>query len=181
MQAITVRPQWAFAMLALGKRIENRDFFPAGLLGSRIALHSGKNVGGSPSVPATARGFRELACDMIGAGYLAAPVWFKGEPPFLAWQPLGATDRKSSHILRDEDLPKSVVFATAQLSQFVEKVPEGYCPPWGHPGKHWWVLEDFRPLVTPIECKGQQGAWRLPQGVLDEVVSQQGGRHGDAA
>jgi len=170
MQAITVRPQWAFAMLTLGKRIENRAFVPEGLFGARIALHSGKHVGGTPSAPATARGFRELACDMIRVGYLAAPVWFKGEEPFLAWQPIGATDRKSSYVLRDDDCPKGVVFATATIGRFVGNVPDEYIPPWAHEGSEWWILEEFRTLINPVPCSGQQGVWKLPDHVLRAVT-----------
>ena len=175
MQAITVRPHWAFAMLALGKRIENRDFFPTAMIGQRIALHAGKHVGGSPSMPATMRGFRELACDMIGADYLAAPVWFKREEPFLAWQHLRECKAKSSHILRDDDCPKSVVFATARIETFEGKIPDGYAPPWAQGGKHWWHLAGFKALARPIPCDGKQGVWRLPDDVAAQVAEQMGG------
>ena len=174
MNAITVRPQWTWAMLVLGKRIENRLFVPEGLLGSRIALHSSKHIGGSPSVPATARGFRELACDMIRAGYLAAPVWFKGDEPFLAWQPIGATDRRSSHILRDDDCLKSVVFATARVERYDGKIPDDYLPAWAHEGKAWWLLEGFEQLANPVPCSGKQGVWKLPEDILAEVKKQEG-------
>jgi len=174
MQAVTVRPEYAFAMLSLGKRIENRGFTPQGLIGSRIALHVGKSVGGTPTKPSIARGFRELACDMVRCGYLAAPVWFKGEEPLLAWQPLGDTIRKSSHVLRDGDLLKSAIFATARLETFKGQVPAGYCPLWARPSFEWWVLEDFAPLPEPIPCRGQQGLWTVPEEIASKIREQEG-------
>jgi hypothetical protein len=162
-------------MLSLGKRVENRQFAPDALLGQRIAFHAGKKIGDTPSMPATARGFRELACDMVGAGFLAAPVWMKGEEPYLAWQPIGMNDRKSSYILREDDCPKSCIFATARIGELVPPVPAGDCPPWAREGMHWWILEDFKPLVKPIRCSGQRGIWIVEKEMSAEIDRQQGG------
>jgi len=174
MQAISVRPQWAYAMLYLGKRVENRDFAPEALLGRRIAFHAGKKIGDTTSLPSTARGLRELAVDMVGANFLAAPVWLKGEEPFLAWQPLGANDLKSSRILRADDCPTSCIFATAIIGELVPPVPDADTPPWSRKGKHWWILDDFQALPEPIPCSGQRGVWTVQEEMAKEIERQRG-------
>lgn len=48
--AITLWPEWAYAVAHLGKNIENRTWEPPdGLLGQMIAIHGGVSIGGRAS------------------------------------------------------------------------------------------------------------------------------------
>ena len=168
LHAITVHPNWAYAFLHFGKRIENREFFPDKLIGRRLALHAGKHAGGAPSKPATFRGFRDLAHCMVRSGYLACPVWLKRNEPHLAW--LEGTDSPQSgfHVVYEHDLPTSAVFAVATLDVAGEMDVDG----WAFDGCAHWLMRDLLPLEQPVPCSGQQGIWKLPEEVEEAVRSQ---------
>ena len=61
MQAITLWPEWSWAILNLGKDVENRCWpLPPKLIGVALALHAGRNVGGQPGARAYERGCAAL-------------------------------------------------------------------------------------------------------------------------
>jgi hypothetical protein len=61
MRAITVWPEWAYAICYLGKRIENRSWAPPpSVIGKHIAIHAGKNIGGKPGQAASLDGTRRM-------------------------------------------------------------------------------------------------------------------------
>lgn len=169
MNAITVKPQWAYAFIHLGKRVENRSFFPESLLGRMIALHAGKHVGGSPSQPATFRGFRDLSVCMTREGYLASPVWMKGSEPFLAYVDKDEVEiAKSARIVMADDCPASVVFAVARIGVAHQDERDG----WWLDTEYQWKLDRYWALKKPVPCKGQQGVWKLPEEVEGAVAIQ---------
>lgn len=67
----------------------------------------------------------------------------------------------------------SAILGTALLTKIVhsaEGLPENQ-QMW-FAGPIGWVLEDVRPLRSPVPCKGAQGLWDLPTDVLKEVETQ---------
>ena len=40
-------------------------------------------------------------------------------------------------------------------------------------GRYGWLLDDPRPLATPIACRGAQGLWRVPADVVAQMVRQE--------
>lgn len=184
MLAITVKPQWAYAMLHLGKRLENRDFFPDGLVGQRIALHAGRGLTGPTSL---ARAYRDLAFMLTRCGYPAMPIWFKGSEPRLFWHTTSAWayDPATFERERAEDewkfrrfageeitidqLPRSCIFATAVLQRgdHIEAVDRRM---WGEMGKKHWHLTAFERLPTPVPYgRGQLGIYLLPRDIEEQV------------
>ena len=165
--AITVRPNWAYAFVHLGKRIENRTFTPDSLLGRRIALHAGKHIGNGGSRPATFRGLRDLASSMVQSGYLACPVW-QDDTPMLAWAESHNAAREQHYLVSEVEMPRSCVFAVATIDMAGETDRDGWAM-----GNHiHWLMRDLRVLPAPISCPGQQGVWRLSDDVEEQVREQ---------
>lgn len=185
MQAITVRPHWAWAMLHADKRIENRDFFPGGLVGQRIALHAGRGLTGPTS---RARALRDLCFALAKVGHAACPVWYKGQEPTAFWFPKPKAadyDADEFEIARSGpewkfrrfvgeqinavDFPTSCVFATAVIfPACCDSLRKQEL--WGIRGKSQWQLIDFRPLPTPVPYgRGQLGVWALPHEIEEQL------------
>lgn len=68
-KAITLHAPWAWAIAHAGKRIENRTWRPPHwIIGQRIAIHAGANLGDAPS--------KQACKDMIlDAGYVPPSDW----------------------------------------------------------------------------------------------------------
>jgi len=48
--ALTLWPEWAYAITDLGKRVENRTWTRESMLGQDMAIHAGAKIGGSGGV-----------------------------------------------------------------------------------------------------------------------------------
>lgn len=185
MLAITVKPQWAWAMLHLGKRIENRDFFPDSLVGKRIALHAGKRLAGAT---AQARAFRDLAFAMALGGHPAMPQWYKSDDPRLFWFPTPAWKYDPARFERDaetkdrrfageevtaNELPHSCIFATAVIFGSVHVGSnKDQLRMWALPDKQHWFLSSFEMLEVPVPYeRGQQGIYLLPADIHERIIS----------
>ncbi len=169
MQAVTIRPEWAFAIDALGCRVVSKDYKPEALLGSgkRIALHAGKHVGGKPGKPAALRGMIELSS--AAALYrLPSVVLLPWEDDKGAWMAVRAASQDAGRLIGVDDLPTNVIFGTAELD-----VPHGLREyTWAVPGQEHWRLKNFQRLEHPVECAGHQGIWTLSG--EDEILVQGG-------
>lgn len=140
MKALTITQPWASAIVLGLKTIETRSWTTS--YRGEIAIHAAKGY------PAYAREFAED--ELVEGRGLANP-------------PLGAVIAvaRLAAVKRAEDL----------LAEW------GTDPRWtlekmyGHyaPKCYGWVLEDVRPLVEPIACKGALGVWMLPANVASRV------------
>ena len=80
----------------------------------------------------------------------------------------------------DHPMPLGTVIATARIADChpVYKIcnpsgiPSSVCTPWSIWGQAHWVLEDVRPLATPVPCKGALGLWTLPDDTEASVLAQ---------
>jgi len=74
-------------------------------------------------------------------------------------------------------LPRGVILATCRLADCL-KVTEGNAGMFGEferlsgdlsIGRFVWVLEDVRPLIEPIACRGGQGLWDVPRRIEEQI------------
>ena len=142
-RALTLWPEWAYAIAHLGKRVENRTWEPpASLIGQRIAIHAGKHVGGRAGAPAMFEG----ACALIDTAEAAGVVGVIQN----------AVGRKSISARQlSEIVTASAIVATARLVGFDREQRT----PWDVPGMIHWRLEDVLLVDPVIPCSGRQGLW----------------------
>lgn len=138
---------WAWAILAGGKRTENRS--QRWSYRGPLAIHSGKawsERGGASS--ALREAFRSL-----DGGYRGdhVPEWL-----FAAAAADGNAAASRGALLGVVDL---VDVHTAA----------GCCAPWGEECGFHLVLERPRLLSEPIECRGSQGLWAPPMSAMPRL------------
>lgn len=170
--ALTLWPEWAFAITDLGKRVENRPQRVCRVVAKTVgkawlALHAGKHVGGRPGFPALLEGRRAVRQMSEQAGL--------GNP----WAHRTIHVRHGGDgftLLCDEEKGQPVTLHTSTVVAVV-RVGGVLLP--GRGGMLWqvpssWALKlgDVHVLPRPVPCKGAQGVWRLPEDVHQAVVEQ---------
>lgn len=158
MKAVTLWPEWAWAILHLDKRHENRGWQPPeSLHGERLALHAGKTIGGGEEKPAEA--FEAVVGMAERAGW---DVTRAGD---------GYRFEKDDRVVTLGSLSEIVtgsIVGTVVLSG--APVP-GVRVPWGVPGQWAWPLRDVSALRHPIPHRGALGLWQVPDAVAGVVLS----------
>ena len=172
MKAITLWPEWAHAVAHLGKRIENRPWrAPEAVIGQRIAIHAGANIGGRP-------GWRAAEAGMYAVGIRA----FDSGISDLCWCGDWCTKEsirvKISHMKLWRQVICGAVVCTARLIGCSDAEGRGEWPAeamrpsdwaWGDPeSPWWWHLDDVR-LVRPVPAKGRLGLWEIDDSLIEEV------------
>lgn len=169
MRALTLWPEWAHAVLHLGKRIENRSRkMPDALVGEPIALHAGKHVGGRPG---------GVACDE-GCESLAKAHDAEAGGDMLDWNAHYFPYESPTVWARDgviRPIVTSSIVAVVRFGASIENVGQ-LPPPWSLSGsRYWWPIEEVTPLRVPAYCRGALGLWTLPEDV-ERVVIEEAGR-----
>ncbi len=155
--ALTLWPEWAYAICALGKRVENRTWSRASVQGQWIAIHGGASIGGRKGQDAEADGIAELATMAVRARVISPPV---GEAEL--------------RILREgARAAAGKIVAVAQVQEFVRASAD----PW-FVGPVGWVLRGVAVLPQPVPVKGAQGLWPLGEEVAAQVRLQLQARPG---
>jgi len=143
--AITLHAWWAWAVVRLGKRRENRShLLPKKWINRPLALHSGKNPGDAGKV---------AAC------YAKA---IKAEP-MVAFR-----DITQASIA--DQLHRGAVVAVITFTDSIAPGADDGAP-WSIEGFHQWVIGSVR-RVEPIPCRGALGFFPLPQVVREALASQ---------
>lgn len=143
LRALTLWPEWAWAITHLGKRCENRSWAPPRyLLGHRIAIHAGKSLGGRPGQEAT------------NDAVLSIRTMLKRAEPDQTSSPYKVRDLV--------ECTKSAIVATARLVSWDWEMKTG----WDVPGEVHWRLDDVVVLKEPAPCKGRQGLWTVTAEIL---------------
>lgn len=137
--ALTIWPEWVYAILGLGKDVELRTW-PCwkSLVGREIILHAGAHPGGPGS---KAEGRTNLR-------WFARRVHeITGQPPPAGWST--ATGALAGHLAAVATLGEPTLNSSS---------------PWASPdGDLWaWPLLRVRPLRVAIPCRGAQGLWKVP-------------------
>lgn len=143
LRALTLWPEWAWAIHALDKRVENRSWrIPRGW----VAIHAGAHLGGRPGVPALLEAMRALATMSLRAG------WQVSEREGFALHKRG----------RAVCVPTVATWTTRAilgLAHFDGTLPRGG---WSVPGAMANHIDDYIPLPDPLPCGGAQGLWSVP-------------------
>jgi hypothetical protein len=150
-RALTLWPEWAWAVLHLGKRVENRGWSLP--VGEWIGLHAGKHVGGRPGKEATAEGLEGLIHMAERAGWVLERQGFTRGAERVEATPGGIVTSAMLGAIRvvGVDPPGS-----GDLRGF--RVPSAF-------GNRF----EFRALARPVPCRGAQGLWSIPADVLAEM------------
>jgi hypothetical protein len=153
MRALTLTRPMDWAVVHLGKPIENRDWPPPGwLIGKRFAIHAGQ---------AWDDGYALAIRQILAA---AGIVYIGGL-------------RLHEHLERSQRTAGAVI-GTVRLVRVLTKsraLSESGDPLWKSPwffGEHGWVLDDVIALPEPVPCRGFQKLWTLPPDVEARVLSQ---------
>ena len=162
LRALTLWPEWAWAITHLDKRVENRTWWHGLPAGTRIAIHAGKHVGGRPG-PRAAGEAMDLVCGM---------AWEAGWDS--DWNAVGSTVRTNfekgdrSVTCWSHKIPTSAIVAVVELGARGARPHNG----WTVPGdEHWW-LDEVVVLRQPVPCSGAQGLWTVPEEVAAAVLAQ---------
>lgn len=153
MRALTLWPEWAWAVHYLDKRLENRGYkLP---FGEWIALHAGAHLGGRKGSVAEAEA-RENVRDMaIRAGWTTdGGLW-------------NCYDfRRGDQLVRlDPTKPlNSMIHGLFRVNIYAMGAPGG----WHVPGQIGNCFE-YLPLAEPVPCKGAQGLWTVPADVVEQM------------
>lgn len=143
MRALTVHPEWAWAIAHAGKWVENRTWFPPdALIGERIAIHGGARIRDLDRAIETARE-TGLSAHQVGD---AGAVVIDGRTT-LVW--------------------RSAIVATAVLHSVSAEV---LGTPWQVPGHLAWILTEVQTLPKPVSCTGRLGLWRLPEDIAARIA-----------
>ena len=137
MQALTVKNPWARAITHFGKNVENRGRNTTHR--GDFAVHAG----------------RTLDREALGDPRIVRALnrWWGDAyrtPGPHPW----------------ETTPGAIV-AVANLAAVCTETVNGNrpactCGQWAITGQHHWILDNIRPLTTPVPCRGALGLWTVP-------------------
>jgi hypothetical protein len=148
LQALTLLPEWAYAVMRLDKRVENRTKPPPDrLIGKWIALHAG-------------RATKSNASDMLVAASSAGWVFSGGK----LTKGGGAVEFSQEEVNRDAS---SIV----GMMHLIDVSPPGTPLPWADPDCYA-IRFRLVALPKPIPCKGAQGYWRVEEEVRHAIMQQ---------
>jgi hypothetical protein len=155
-RAITVQQPWAWAIVHGGKNVENRT--QLWRYRGPLAIHAGTRL--------SDRGMQDqrIGDALKRRGHIVIPATF-GQPDM-------------SHLL-GAPIHMGALIGVVDLDGG-HPAGRDCCQPWGeteyreHDGRlrrdvFHLLLDNPRPLVTPIPCMGHLGLWRLPPRLLDEL------------
>lgn len=161
MLAITLWPEWAWAICYLGKATENRSWYPPReLIGRRLAIHAGAYVGGRKAQAAAAEAV-DAVSRMAGFAGWRITTHSDRRGPF-AIEAVRLRERAATtfaadgpHLAGFGSVPTSAVVAVATLAS----VDDEDRTPWDVPGEWHWRLADVVVLDRPVPMRGAQGLW----------------------
>lgn len=179
-RALTIWPEWVFAMRYLGKDIENRTWTQASAVGERIALHAGMYPGGLPGKRAARRGLRVLGAMALRNRW----SWMLDEDVrFMLFHGSGSKiDMGSVEMKIDSDHDTGIPLVTGAIvgTAVVDSISSpqdgdlNCCTfrSWGAVGMYHWHLTDFEFFRDPIPARGKQKIWKLDPEQKERVLSE---------
>lgn len=150
MIALTVHPEWAYAICQLGKRVENRTWRPpVRLIGRDLVIHAGVALAGGVARDAVASVDRVARMALVD----------RGDDP-------AAAPASLERILAEiRGCRRSAFVAVVRLASF-DRHERG---PWCVPGQWHWRLDSVRVLTDPLTASGRLGLWNLSEYQAEEV------------
>lgn len=157
LRALTLWPEWAYAVCHLGKNIENRQWVPPpGAIGHIICIHGGKYIGGLDT--GTDRQWQA----MLSLCETATKV--TGKEYRISDQPGPCSVNADLINARGRG-----IVAVARLDNVLKHSQDHG---WYRADCFGWVLEDVVVLPEPVECRGAQGLWKVKPSVAEKVLAQ---------
>lgn len=168
LRALTLHPEWAWAICNLDKRDENRPPSVVRMVlnvigGGWLAIHAGKSVGGRAKWLAHREGIEALESMARRAG----------------WTPRCL--RPGEHGLRFALRPDlyglraplvTAPLVTSAIVALCRVGPGNPDSPWAVPGQAQIGLRDLFVLPEPVPCSGKQGLWTVSDEVVAKVFAQ---------
>lgn len=154
--ALTLWPEWAWAITHLGKDLENRG---RNLLladrrlratDGRLWIHAGKTVGGGEYDHADAWEAVIETAEHAGWRYDGREMVFYLDGLAIP-APIGRSRR---HLL-----PTSALVAVGRVA--IVQGPSSMRTVWKVAGQYGHVLRDMSVMTPPIPCRGAQGLWSV--------------------
>ncbi len=172
MKALTLHPEWAWAITALGKDVENRLKKPPKTLkeGDLLAIHSGVSFGGRQKYIKNEHIFEPVEEKARRTG------WRIGHNPAENGLLVYNVNRPDTLRIGVHQIPKGSFVAVAEFYGFLNplEVPcnsqENW--PWWDSLYFGWQLRNVVTLEVPVPCRGQQGIWNVPEDSLSEITAQ---------
>jgi hypothetical protein len=150
--ALTLWPEWAWAIAHLDKGCENRTWTPdKGTLlpGDWLAIHAGAHIGGRPGSVALGEGLQRVVQAAGECGWTceqtAERQWVLTKPSF------------NPVVL---DAPHIATRALVALVRH-QRIEVGGDGPWVHVDAFQWRWSEHVRLDEPILCRGMQGLWQV--------------------
>lgn len=155
MRAITLWPEWCWAILNLHKDCENRDWpLPPALVGQTVALHAGRSIGGRPGRIAGVEAWDGIATMARRSG------WSVGRLGVMTLDRAGGVVRYS-----ESEIARSSIVALVRFGAPVQDHLSG----WAVPGAWHWPIQRLWPISPVISCPGAQGLWTVPADIETEI------------
>lgn len=149
MRALTLWPEWAWAIHTLDKRVENRTW--AIPRGEWFALHAGKHIGGRPGEAARLDGLNAVVHMGRRAGWACIV------------DRAGVNTQTRTFTVSADAIARSCLLGHFRVTDY-DRSGLG----WAVPGQIGNVLE-YVPFAEPVPCKGAQGLWRVPEDVMAKI------------
>jgi len=170
MKAITLWPEWAWAVCRLGKNVENRTWDSSLYMGEQFAIHAGMAFGGAKGERLTWREtFEPLVIMATRAG------WRMSYDPKRHALEGYSTNKSATFSQSVVGIPTGSIVAVATFIGAL-RVP-GDAPgewPWWAEDQFGWTFDDLLILPEPVKCRGRQRLWNIPDDVMAKVESQLG-------
>jgi len=168
MKAITIWPEWCWAITRLGKNVENRTWKPPRSLadGDRVAIHAGGSFGGASTYHGLKSVFEPVDSMARRAGWhVCVDVAKNLVNAYSVREPKTVSDRVVK-------LPRGAVVAVATFAGVLNPSTTvgGDRWPWWAFDQFGWIIDSVIALGKPVECRGRQGLWNLPPNVEEAVL-----------
>jgi hypothetical protein len=155
--ALTLHPEWAWAITHLGKNVENRS--------ERFCRQIAKRVGdGWLAIHAGVKRPADFAA--VAAMYDGQVDAFPGDADDPSADPGWLFGGRSGVFIKDADLRRGAIVALAKIGDVL--LP-GARAPWKLTFSAALPLSPVVVLPEPIPCKGQQGLWTPPPDVQERL------------
>lgn len=183
MKAITLWPEWAWAIMCLFKRVENRGWVPPlKMIDQRFLIHAGAAIGGRPGSEAHDDRAMQLVCETAqGAGWhyhRRGPCHYLLEAAVPLRHPeFDVLVSPNVEFTRDR-IPRGAIVAEATLDRMSVPPPPAVRErfmvrqssyPWATPGACHWHLRDVGLLREPLPCLGAQRFWNVEDHLVRDV------------
>jgi len=156
MRALTVKQPWAFAIVHLGKDVENRNWEPPRrILGQRIAIHAGKSF------------------DHDGLQWIREMLQNDGDSALLKKLETARFERGA--IIGTSILGGWAAEMGGGAIRFVTPAPDrGYGrrlvgSRWAAREQYQWEMARVEALPEPVFCRGALSLWTIPEDSMRQL------------